>query len=434
VKFDLDYGLFQSVISSDIAIHPSHTPLDGNLGILFLPPKKNVKKIVSIADNPTSLTPSTLKTKILTKTSTSYDGRGYVPCVGQPEYTVSEIVIPPFYELPKHTHPMPVLGVVLSGAIVLVNHETGKRRIYRVGAVIEELVETVHYGYTRDEPCTLLVLYIGVVGQPLMEPYNEGDKGVKALHKHSIPESTITSIINSCDIGEIVEAFKTCFAVLGGTLEEVVQEFAMVEELIRSDLAARLLKDPAVHDDEAFALKDIAFRALMLYRISHALWSPKYIQYTNSEARSARCYALDLHNFSKRYYIEIHPGASIGKGLYLDHGLGTRIGDRAVIGRDCGILDGVVIGNQLPILIGEQTSIGNHCTIESEVLCGAYIKPNPVVQEIERVRGRRHPVIGNNCFLCRGVKVLGPFTVADNSFVPIGTIVKHDYPKPHAES
>lgn len=390
---------------------------------------------VPIAKNP-YLTPATLQTTTLLKTTASYDGKRFVSSFGQPEYTVKKLVIPPFYELDKHTHPMPIFGFVLDGEIILVNNETGKRQIFRAGAVIAELQNTVHYGYTENKSCTLLVFFAGVVGQPLSEPYNEGDKGTKAQCQHCfISESEITSIIDSCDIDTIVAAFKEQSIALGGrTIEEVKREFAVVTELIRSDLSARLQRDSSVSNDVGLVLRDNAFRALLLHRISHALWSPRYIQYSNSETRIARYFAFELHNFAKRYSIDIHPGATIGRGLYLDHGIGTRILNGAVIGENCGILHCVYIGDCYPTVIGEQATVGNDCTIGAGVLLGAYIKPNPLVQETERERGRRHPVIGDHCFLSPGVKVVGPVIVANGSFIPMGTLVKSDYPTPQIES
>jgi serine O-acetyltransferase len=137
--------------------------------------------------------------------------------------------------------------------------------------------------------------------------------------------------------------------------------------------------------------------------------------------------AFILHNFAKKYYIDIHPGATIGKACYLDHGLGTKILDSVVIGNNCGILDGVQIGDALSIVIGEETTVGNSCVIQGEVVCGAIIKHNSYLRDLERVRGRRHPVIGNNCFLARGAKILGPIVVYPGSFVPIGAIITRDY-------
>jgi serine acetyltransferase/quercetin dioxygenase-like cupin family protein len=381
---------------------------------------KNSKEPATTAGVPASDSLATVEKTILLRTTASYDGVEYTYPLGQVEFTVVKFMITPNAVLPIHSHPVPCVGYVMSGSITIVNGD--ESRTYCSGEVIPEVVNTSHFGETESEPCVLIVFYAGAVGIPLT--VNKGDKIAKAQYTHGISENAIAQILDLRDIDAIVENFKERFTALGGTKEEIEREFASVKKLVQSDLSARLLKDPAVKNDTAFVLECAAFRALLLYRVTHALWAPLYIKYAEDEIRNARRVALEIHNFARcRYLIEIHPGASIGKNLYLDHGLGVKIQNGVLIGEDCGILDGV-------ILIGEQTSIGNDCTIEGGVLCGAYLKRNPSVVEMEKKRGRRHPVIGNNCFLCRGVKVLGPVIVADNTFLPIGTVVTSDYPKP----
>ena len=85
--------------------------------------------------------------------------------------------------------------------------------------------------------------------------------------------------------------------------------------------------------------------------------------------------------------IEIHPGATIGKGLLIDHGMGVVIGETAVIGDDCTIYQGVTLGGT-----GKES-------------------------------GKRHPTLGNNVMVGSGAKVLGPFTVGDNSKIAAGAVV-----------
>lgn len=85
--------------------------------------------------------------------------------------------------------------------------------------------------------------------------------------------------------------------------------------------------------------------------------------------------------------IEIHPGASIGKRLFIDHGMG--------------------------IVIGETASIGNNCTIYHGVTLGGTGKD----------KGKRHPSIGNNVIIGAGAKILGPIYIADNVKIGAGTVV-----------
>ena len=90
--------------------------------------------------------------------------------------------------------------------------------------------------------------------------------------------------------------------------------------------------------------------------------------------------------------IEIHPGATIGRGLLIDHGMGVVIGETAVIGDDCTIYQGVTLGGT-----GKET-------------------------------GKRHPTLGNNVMVGSGAKVLGPFTVGDNSKIAAGAVVLTEVP------
>lgn len=90
--------------------------------------------------------------------------------------------------------------------------------------------------------------------------------------------------------------------------------------------------------------------------------------------------------------IEIHPGATIGKGLFIDHGMG--------------------------VVIGETTIIGDNCTIYQNVTLGGTGKDT----------GKRHPTLGNNVLVGSGAKVLGPFTVGDNARIAAGAVVLNEVP------
>lgn len=90
--------------------------------------------------------------------------------------------------------------------------------------------------------------------------------------------------------------------------------------------------------------------------------------------------------------IEIHPAAKIGKGLFIDHGMGVVIGETAEIGDNCTIYQGVTLG-------GTGTE-----------------------------KGKRHPTLGNNVMVGCGAKILGPFTVGDNSKIAAGAVVLSEVP------
>lgn len=90
--------------------------------------------------------------------------------------------------------------------------------------------------------------------------------------------------------------------------------------------------------------------------------------------------------------IEIHPGATIGKGLFIDHGMG--------------------------VVIGETAEIGDNCTIYQGVTLGGTGKDH----------GKRHPTLGNNVLVGSGAKVLGPFRVGDNARIAAGAVVLTEVP------
>lgn len=90
--------------------------------------------------------------------------------------------------------------------------------------------------------------------------------------------------------------------------------------------------------------------------------------------------------------IEIHPGATIGKHLFIDHGMG--------------------------VVIGETTIIGDYCTLFQGVTLGGTGKE----------QGKRHPTLGNNVLVGAGAKILGPFKVGDNSRIAAGAVVLNEIP------
>ncbi|MBQ2711932.1 MAG: serine O-acetyltransferase [Clostridia bacterium] len=91
--------------------------------------------------------------------------------------------------------------------------------------------------------------------------------------------------------------------------------------------------------------------------------------------------------------VEIHPGAKIGKGLFIDHGVGVVIGETAIIGNDVTIYQGVTLGGT-----GKET-------------------------------GKRHPTVGDNVLIGAGAKVLGNITIGSNSKIAANAVVLHDIPE-----
>ena len=130
---------------------------------------------------------------------------------------------------------------------------------------------------------------------------------------------------------------------------------------------------------------------LILYQGLHAVVRHKYSHffYKHKMFFIARFISQVTRSFTG---IEIHPGATIGKGLFIDHGMG--------------------------VVIGETTIIGDNCTIYQGVTLGGTGKE----------KGKRHPTIGNNVMIGSGAKVLGPFSVGDNTKIASGAVVLSEVP------
>ena len=141
-------------------------------------------------------------------------------------------------------------------------------------------------------------------------------------------------------------------------------------------------RDPAARNVWQVIFQYPGYKAVRAYRKAH--WFHKRGFYFIARAISQ----LARH----RYGIEIHPGAKIGKGLFIDHGMG--------------------------IVIGETTEIGDNVTIYKGATLGGTGKET----------GKRHPTIGNNVVISSGAKVLGPFKVGDNSKIGAGAVVLREVP------
>ncbi len=150
---------------------------------------------------------------------------------------------------------------------------------------------------------------------------------------------------------------------------------------IREEIQIIKERDPAIHSSLEVLLYP-SFKVMMHYRIAHKLY-------------------LKKHFFLARYIsqrgvrktgIEIHPGARIGKGLFIDHGNGVIIGETAVIGDNVTIYQGVTLG-------------GNG-----------------------KEHGKRHPTVEDNVMISAGAKVLGSFTIGANSKIGAGSVVLAEVP------
>lgn len=143
------------------------------------------------------------------------------------------------------------------------------------------------------------------------------------------------------------------------------------------DIKSILDRDPAARNAFEVALLYPGFHAVLFHRLAHMLYKCglRFIPRLISQL---------VRFFTK---IEIHPGATIGKGLLIDHGCGVVIGETTIIGDDCTIYQGVTLGGT-----GKDT-------------------------------GKRHPTLGNNVMVGAGAKILGPFTVGDNSKIAANAVL-----------
>ena len=136
-------------------------------------------------------------------------------------------------------------------------------------------------------------------------------------------------------------------------------------------------KDPAARNILEVILLYQGFHILVLYRISHFLYKHKYFF-------SARVISQIGRNITG---IEIHPGAQIGRRLFIDHGMGIVIGETSTVGNDCVIYHGVTLGGT-----GKENN-------------------------------KRHPDIGNNVIIGCGAKILGPIQIGDNVKIGANAVV-----------
>nr|WP_319489191.1 serine O-acetyltransferase [uncultured Caproiciproducens sp.] len=151
---------------------------------------------------------------------------------------------------------------------------------------------------------------------------------------------------------------------------------------LKEELDSVMDRDPAARSRIEVYFLYSGFKAVHAYRKAHWFYqhNMKFIaRYLSQRARH-------------KTGIEIHPGAQIGKGLFIDHGMGVVIGETAVIGDNCTLYQGVTLGGT------------------------------------GKDHGKRHPTLGDNVMVGSGAKVLGPFRVGDNARVAAGAVVLDEVP------
>lgn len=154
-------------------------------------------------------------------------------------------------------------------------------------------------------------------------------------------------------------------------------------KFIREEISAIMERDPAARNAFEVFFMYPGFHAVFWHRLSHWLFKKKRYTLARYVSQTIRFWTG----------IEIHPGAKLGKGLFIDHGMG--------------------------VIIGETTEIGDNCTIYQGVTLGGTGKDI----------GKRHPTLGNNVLVGAGAKVLGPFKVGDNSKIAANAVVLSEVPE-----
>ena len=158
-----------------------------------------------------------------------------------------------------------------------------------------------------------------------------------------------------------------------------------VGRMAKNIVGAVLENDPASRNWFNVILNYPGVHAIFFYRINHFLWTKCHMKLI------ARFLSQVARFFTG---IEIHPGATIGKRLFIDHGMGVVIGETTIIGDDCLLYQGVTLGG---VDTGQQTS-------------------------------QRHPTLHNNVMISAGAKIIGDITIGDNSIVGANSVVLKDVP------
>ena len=140
-------------------------------------------------------------------------------------------------------------------------------------------------------------------------------------------------------------------------------------------------RDPAIKSNMEVFLYP-SFKVILSYRVAHKLYLKKHYFWARWISQRA----------ARKTGIEIHPGATIGKGLFIDHGTG--------------------------VIIGETTIIGDNVTLYQGVTLGGTGKE----------QGKRHPTLKDNVMVSAGAKILGSFTIGENSKIGAGSVVLEEVP------
>ena len=150
---------------------------------------------------------------------------------------------------------------------------------------------------------------------------------------------------------------------------------------IKEEIRVVRERDPAIKSNMEVLLYP-SFRVILRYRVAHKLYLKKHYFWARWISQRA----------ARKTGIEIHPGAKIGRGLFIDHGSGVIIGETTVIGHNVTLYQGVTLGGT-----GKE-------------------------------QGKRHPTLEDNVMVSAGAKILGSFTIGENSKIGAGSVVLEEVP------
>lgn len=151
---------------------------------------------------------------------------------------------------------------------------------------------------------------------------------------------------------------------------------------LKRDIEVVFERDPAAKSVVEVLLNYPGLHAIWMHRLTHRLYKRKHTTLARFLSQVARFFTQ----------VEIHPGARIGEGLFIDHGCGIVIGETAVLGNDVTLYQGVTLGGT-----GKES-------------------------------GKRHPTLGDHVMVSSGAKVLGNIYIGDNVKIGAGSVVLHNVP------
>lgn len=150
---------------------------------------------------------------------------------------------------------------------------------------------------------------------------------------------------------------------------------------VREEIKVVRERDPAIKSNMEVFLYP-SFKVILRYRLAHKLFLKKHYFWARWISQKA----------ARKTGIEIHPGATIGKGLFIDHGSGVIIGETAIVGDNVTLYQGVTLGGT-----GKE-------------------------------QGKRHPTLQDNVMVSAGAKIIGSFTIGENSKIGAGSVVLEEVP------